>query len=71
MHEFWHAETTYWPRTLDAECERMPNYHGGEDHPESSGEPRQTFPPYQPKERPGIMILRKAEPGEDPQFWRR
>ena len=32
-HEFWHAETTFWLRDLDAACERMPDYHGGEPPP--------------------------------------
>ena len=46
----------------------MPNYHGGADRPESNGEPRQTFPPYQPKVGPGVMILIKTEPGEDQSY---
>ena len=66
MHEFCHAEATFWLRTLDSKCDRMPNYHGGDDCPESNGEPRRTFPTYHLKEGPGIMILRKTEPGEDP-----
>ncbi len=66
-HEFWHAELTHWLRGLDAQCERMPDYHGGEPHPTPSGERQQTFPPYQPptEDRPGIMVLRKYEPGEE------
>ena len=68
MHEFWHADTTFWLHALEAKCDRTPNYHGGEDRPESSGEPRQTFPPNQPKEEPGMMILRKTEPGEEPPY---
>ena len=68
MHEFWHAETTHWLRALDVQCERMPDYHGGEERPAPGGEPQQTFPPYQPptEDRPGTMILRKHEPGEEP-----
>ncbi|MYC35250.1 MAG: hypothetical protein F4X64_19050 [Chloroflexi bacterium] len=67
-HEFWHTERTFWLRAVDAVCERMPDYHGGEPHPPPSGEPQQTFPPYQPptEDRPGIMILREYEPGEEP-----
>ena len=66
-HEFWHTERTFWLRAVDAQCERMPDYHGGEQRPAPSGERQQTFPPYQPptEDRPGIMALRKYEPGEE------
>ena len=68
MHESWHAETTFWLGALDAVCERMPDYHGGEERPVPSGEPEQTFPPYQPptEDRPGIMVLRRYESGGAP-----
>ncbi len=68
MHESWHAERTFWLRALDTVCERMPDYHGGQEWPAPSGEKRTTFPPYQPptEDRPGIMVLRKVEPGEEP-----
>ena len=66
MHEFWHVEQTFWLRALDATYERMPDYHGGEERPAASSERQQTFPPYEPREGPGIMILRKYEPGEEP-----
>ena len=67
MHWAWHAETTFWLRALDAACEQMPDYHGGEDRQYPSGEPQQTFPPYRPPEDGrGIIVLRKYETGEDP-----
>ena len=67
MHEFWHAETTFWLRALDATCERMPDYHGGEERPAPSGERRQIWPPYRPSEEtPGVFYLRRYESGEMP-----
>ena len=68
MHEFWHVEQTFWLRAVDATCERMPDYHGGEERPAASGERQQTFPPYEPptEDRPGVFVLRKYEPGEEP-----
>ena len=62
MHEFWHAETTFWLRALDATCERMPDYHGGEERPAPSGERQQIWPPYRPSEdTPGVFYLRRYE----------
>ena len=67
MHESWHAETTFWLRHLDAECERMPDYHGGEERPAPSGDRRQIWPPYRPSEdTPGVFYLRRHESGEPP-----
>jgi len=67
MHEFWHTERTFWLRALDAVCERMPDYHGGAELPAPSGEGQVTFPPYRPSEdTPGVFLLRKYEPGEEP-----
>ena len=66
MHEFWHAESTFWLRAMDAERERLPDYHGGEECPAPSGEPQPTLPSFRPTEDgPGVMILRRYEPGED------
>lgn len=65
MHESWHAETAFWLRALDATCERMPDYYGGEERPAPSGERRQIWPPYRPSEdTPGVFYLREYEPGE-------
>ena len=68
MHESWHVEQTFWLRGLDAQFERIPDYHGGEERPAPSGEPQATFPPYEPptEDRPGVFVLRKYEPGEEP-----
>lgn len=68
MHESWHTERTFWLRALDASCEQLPDYHGGEERPAPSGEPQQTFPPYEPpsEDRPGVFVLRRYEPGEAP-----
>ena len=62
MHEFWHAEETFWLRPLDAECQRAPDYNGGEKRPAPSGRPQPTFPTFRPtNDGPGIMLLRPEE----------
>lgn len=67
MHEFWHAETTHWLRALEVQCDRMPDYHGGEERPTPSGERQTIWPPYRPSEdTPGVMYLRRYESGEIP-----
>ena len=67
MHWAWHAEKTFWLRALDARCERIADYHGGEDRPAPSGQPQQTFPPYNPPgDAPGIVVLGRYESGDHP-----
>ena len=67
MHEAWHAETTHWLRAVDAVCERMPDYHGGQERPAPSGERQTIWPPYRPPEdTPGVFYLRRYESGEMP-----
>lgn len=67
MHEFWHAESTHWLRALGVDCERMADYHGGEERPAPSGERRQIWPPYRPSEdTPGVFHLRRYESDEMP-----